>query len=221
MSLQTPILITGCARSGTSLTAGIINLCGAWGGDVAPANSNNKKGMFENKIVREQMIKQYLRSIGVDPLGQNPLPKITDIKPRPDWGQRFASIMQEQGYENGPVFYKGAKICLVWPVWGNAFPGSKYVIVRRKDDQIIKSCFKTGFMRAYRDVIGWQGWIDIHKQRFEEMALAGLQVKEFWPETVFEGNLEPLKELIDWLGLTWNEQAVQEFIDPSLYSRSK
>ena len=38
--MKDPILITGCARSGTSMIAGVINICGAFGGDMAGPNAN-------------------------------------------------------------------------------------------------------------------------------------------------------------------------------------
>ena len=43
--MKNPIIITGCARSGTSLTAGVINICGAGGGEMSGATIYNKKGM--------------------------------------------------------------------------------------------------------------------------------------------------------------------------------
>jgi hypothetical protein len=70
--MRPPILITGCARSGTSMTAGIVHICGAFGGRMSGPTPNNRKGMFENEEVRNQIVKPYLSSIGADPLGQKP-----------------------------------------------------------------------------------------------------------------------------------------------------
>lgn len=67
---KSPILITGCARSGTSMVAGVINMCGAFGGSMSGPNHNNAKGMFENARVRNNIVKPYLRQLHVDPLGQ-------------------------------------------------------------------------------------------------------------------------------------------------------
>ena len=50
---QSPILVTGCARSGTSLVAGIVNICGAFGGVTRPGNPANEKGLFENISIQE------------------------------------------------------------------------------------------------------------------------------------------------------------------------
>ena len=43
--IMEPILITGAARSGTSMSAGVVSLCGAWGGELSGPNVYNKKGM--------------------------------------------------------------------------------------------------------------------------------------------------------------------------------
>ena len=45
-----PIIITGCARSGTSMIAGIIHLCGAWKGNTSGPNKYNKKGNYNNSV---------------------------------------------------------------------------------------------------------------------------------------------------------------------------
>ena len=73
------ILITGCARSGTSMIAGIINMCGAFAGDTSGPNRYNQKGMYENAKIRNSIVKPYLREIGMDPKGQFPLPNVKTI----------------------------------------------------------------------------------------------------------------------------------------------
>lgn len=224
-----PILITGCARSGTSMTAGIIDICGAYGGAVCGPTRYNRKGQFENNIIRQSIVKPFLRDeLGVDPMGQHPLPRIEAVRhyvnqagDRGIWLQTIIrKTFAEQGYTDGPWYYKGAKLCLIWPVWNEAFPESKWVIVRRDDSDIIKSCLRTGFMRAFNTPKGWQGWIDHHKERFTEMQ-ERLQVREVWPKTFVNGDLSEIKDTVEWLGLTWNEDKVQEFIEPALWGARK
>ena len=147
--MKPPILITGCARSGTSLIAGIINICGAFGGIMSGPNSNNAKGMFENVNIRNGIVKKYYQSIGVDKLGQYPLPDINNLPIPPDWKEKVENVMLNDGYKDGLWMYKGAKMCQHWPVWNNAFPDAKWVIVRRKTPDIINSCIRTNFMRAF------------------------------------------------------------------------
>lgn len=214
---QSPILITGCARSGTSLIAGVISLSGAYGGKLLGPNPANAKGMFENSRIRESVEKTYLKSIGCDPKGQNPLPDTSNMPIPSDWKHRVDSIMLEDGYQSGPWFYKGAKMCLNWPVWSYAYPNAKWVIVRRRSADIATSCLNTSFMNAYSSHADWIKWVNHHEEKFVEMMQAGLNVKVIWPERLVKGNYEQVYELIEWLGLTWKPKEVIEFIEPKLW----
>lgn len=226
--MTAPILITGCARSGTSMVAGIINLRGAFGGIMSGPTRNNAKGMFENAKIRNDIVKPYLTSINADKMGQYPLPDIDNLPIPPKWGNRIEEIMKEQGYEDGPWMYKGAKMCLMWPVWNYAFPNAKWIIVRRRTGDIITSCVKTGFMSAFnnranqvavgaKDVReGWLWWVHQHEQRFIEMIQEGLNCKQIWPERMVDGDYSQIKEMLEWLGLEWGPE-ITEFIEPKLW----
>lgn len=231
--LNSPILITGCARSGTSMVAGGINLCGAFGGDMSGPNKNNMKGMFENHVIRNQLMKPYLKGIGADKLGQFPLPDINDLTIPSNWGDRVREVLTKQGLQKGtPWFYKGAKMCLTWPLWHHAFPDAKWIIVRRKTSDILNSCMKTSFMRAFTrsenqakvgakdEREGWLWWVHQHEQRFIEMITEGLNCKIVWPHRMVKGDYRQMMETIEWLGLKWNSE-VLSFIDPKLWHARK
>ena len=218
------IFVTGAARSGTSMTAGVINICGAWGGNMAGANHNNKKGMFENREIVNTMIKPLLIEVGADPMGQKPLPDIRDFEGinSVKWRIRFTEIMKGQGY-NGKdiIMYKGAKMCLMWTLWDRAFPNAKWVIVRRRSDDIISSCMRTGFMSRYKDRDGWQFWVREHVKRFTEMQENRLQIMEVFPQEMIDGHYTEMKSVIEWLGLDWNDKDVKDFISPELWSKER
>jgi len=229
---QAPILITGCARSGTSMFAGAINMCGAFGGEMSPPNRHNQKGMFENYKIRQNVVKPYLREIKADPMGQYPLPDVDNLWIPRKWKEQVEKVFVEQGYTKGPWFYKGAKMCLFWPAWHYAFPNAKWIIVRRRTPDILNSCQKTSFMRAFNqsDVrrkvnakderAGWLWWVHQHEKRFVEMIEAGLNVKQVWPERMVSGDYSQLYETLDWLGLNWKSD-VLNFIDPKLWHARK
>jgi hypothetical protein len=226
--MNEPILITGCARSGTSLVAGIINMRGAFGGVMSGPNSSNAKGMFENVRIRNDVVKPYFQSLGVDKMGQYPLPDIDSLPIPYNWRKRVENIMISEGYEGGPWMYKGAKMCLHWPVWHYAFPNAKWIIVRRKPTDIIRSCMRTGFMTAFNNKPnqirvgansaeeGWAWWIEQHKKRFIEMIEEGLNVKQIWPERMVQGDYTQINEMLNWLGLEWGPE-ITEFIEPKLW----
>jgi len=222
--MQPPILITGAARSGTSMTAGIVNICGAFGGVMSGPNQNNQKGMFENSAIRQNIVKPYLKGIGCDPLGQKPLPSNRQMfeatqEQAARWKERVEAVMKAEGYKEGPWFYKGAKSCLYWYLWHLAYPEAKWIVVRRDANDIARSCMRTSFMRAYRDVIGWLRWVEEHEKRFHQMHVAGLQIREVWPKKMIDGDFEEMKSAIEWLGLAWNENMIRAFVDPALYGR--
>ncbi len=226
--MQDPILITGCARSGTSMVAGAINICGAFGGNMSGPNKNNAKGMFENARIRNCITKPYLRDLGCDALGQFPLPDIDKLVIPYDWRNRIEQIMIEDGYKSGPWMYKGAKMGSFWPVWHYAFPNAKWIIVRRKSSDIVNSCVKTSFMRAFQneknqkavgvntEEEGWLWWVHQHEQRFVDMIQAGLNIKIVWPERMVTGDYQQIMETMNWLGLPWKSE-VLSFIDPRLW----
>lgn len=216
-----PILITGCARSGTSLFAGIVDICGGFGGNLYGPNKYNAKGMFENKNIRDIIEKGYLRSIKMDPLGQNPLPDTNNMLIPNNWKEQVHKVMLDEGYKDGPWYYKGAKACLIWPVWNFAFPSAKWIIVRRRSIDIVDSCLNTSFMNKYDSDEGWLSWIHHHEEKFIEMFQSGLNVKQVWPERLMKGNYEQSREAIEWLGLKWNRQKVVDHIEPKLWKAAQ
>lgn len=228
MQNYNPILITGCARSGTSMTAGVVHLSGAFGGTMSGATRYNQKGMFENSEIRNTIVKPTLKMMGYDPMGQKPLPDVRIfygiddlriLKIRKD----FMRILIHEGLrDDNTFFYKGAKLCLMWPLWNKVFPTAKWIIVRRDDYDIAYSCMRTGFMSAYNTVNGWLGWVNEHKKRFLEMKTTnGMQVKEVWPQRAINGDYSELEKVIEWLGLEWKEEEVKKFISPELWHLEK
>lgn len=197
--------------------AGILNKCGAFGGRLIGPNPFNKKGFFENGLIRQKVVKPYLSSIGADVMGQNPLPDVENLRPFPELRSVLERIMKEQGYCDGDWFYKGAKICLLWPLWAEAFPNARWVIVRRPDKDIVDSCLRTPFMFSFRDREGWQNWIDEHKKRFNEIKESEVcNEVEVWSNRIVKGDLLEIKKVVASLELKWNDD-VKKIIDPKIY----
>lgn len=222
-----PIIITGAARSGTSMTAGIIQICGAFGGDTQKPNKNNPKGMFENLVIRKQLIKPFLKSIGADPMAQRPLPKIQQLYDiiendefiGSNWYNRIYYVMQNQGYTTGHWYIKEPKICLIWPIFAEAFPKAKWVIVRRKDEDVINSCLRTGFMSKYNNYVGWYKWFQVHERRLQEILNSEYDSMEIWPQQLIDGDFNKMKSIINWLGLNWEEEEIKNFVDKNLWKK--
>jgi len=215
--MQEPILITGMARSGTSLIAGIIHYCGAWGGDMTGPTRNNKKGQFENNYLRDSVTKPALRAMGCDPLGQSKIPDTKTMLIDPNWRNRVLAAMHDQGLRDQLWMYKGAKMCLMWPQWNEAFPKAKWIIVRRDEASVIKSCLKTSFMRAYHNEAGWKKWCNQHILKFNEMLEAGLDISVVWSPRVMSGDFHEIRDAVEHVGLEWNEEKVRQFVTPEIW----
>lgn len=218
-----PILITGCARSGTSLTAGVVDICGGFGGNLCGPTNANKKGQFENRAVVNFAVKPFLRAIGADPMGQYPLPDINHIIIQKGdaefWRKKILRIFEVHGLtEHRRWYYKGAKMCLMWPLWHRAFPEARWIWVVRDSEGIVNSCMKTSFMHAFDNKAGWNWWIDQHNLRLKEMINApGLDLITTHPSKMIEGDFSEMKAAIQCLELTWRDRQVRDFITPNLW----
>ncbi len=232
--MQPPILITGAARSGTSLIAGAINICGAKGGTMMQVPAANPQGMFENKEVTDQCIKPWLEFHNADRKCQYPLPDpdSQDQKSGALWRQQIQEIMERQGVgPEDPWFIKSPKITWTWRLWAQAFPGADWVIVRRRREDVARSCCHVSFMREMQNPNvqgalrvssehdGWLWWVDQHVRVFEQIKRE-LSAWEIWPENMINGDYRALYSLIHHLGLQWTSQ-VLTFIDPKLWKARK
>lgn len=193
------ILVTGAARSGTTLTTAVLRACGA---SIGKVNSLN-----ENMSVREGIVKPYLRSIDADPQCQNPLPDPSRILPEeyPSWRQQVEEALA------GAEVYKGAKMCLMWEIWHHHFPDARWVIVRRDRDAVVASCMRTHFMHGYHSAEGWAGWYDAHMARIEEMK-AVVEYVEVWPKRFVQGDSVEMELAVEFCGYEWDEAAARACI---------
>jgi len=182
---HTPILITGCPRSGATTIAATINACGAFGGRMS------KRGMYCNDRISCEMVKPHLKH------------NISDI-----WEFRINNILIQQGYTGGPWMYKDSNNSLIWPVWHNVFPNAKWVIVRRRTSDIINSCMKTTYMTQHYTKDGWANFVHQYEDKFLQMVEAGLNCKFIWPERMVNGDYQQMREILNWLGLSWKNEVV-------------
>lgn len=222
-----PIIITGVPRSGSSMIAGVINRCGAFGGEMS-----GFKGINENDAVKETLEKIYLANIWADEMGQYPLPRKDKISIPLTWKESVDEIFERQGYDGGEWFYKSSRACLLWEIWHDAYPRAKWVIVRRRTSDIIESCKKTGYMKAFKDEKkckavgakteddGWLWMVHEYEKRFVEMITTGLNCKVLYPERLVYGDYSQLYDTLDWLNLKWTKD-IFDYIDPLLETSRK
>ena len=114
-----PVCITGMHRSGTSLVARLLQLCGLYLGpekDLLPASPDNLEGYWENtKFV--DLNDDVLRELGgawdlppVPPAGWFLEPRFTPLRVR-------AELLLEEFSDREPWGWKDPRNCLTLPFW--------------------------------------------------------------------------------------------------------
>ena len=214
MTEKAPIFVTGVERSGSSIVARILSICGAFTGEV-----NN---MHEN-IKMKGMLQEFIQENPNDEL----IP-VTDTLFIPvNWKKKVQSILESDGYSEGVWVYKDSKLTQTWPIWNYAYPNARWIIVRRRTGDVIQSCVKTGFMRMFKEEEnrervnvsteeeGWLWWVHQYEKRFVEMIESGVNCKQVWPERMVTGDYHQMYETLEWVGLQWNSR-ILETIDPML-----
>ena len=214
-----PIFILGLPRSGTSMIAGAIGLCGAWTGSTVQGSQANPKGFFEHIIIREDIIKRVLTGLGCDPLGVRKIPPIDLQGQIPKLADIIKTIIERDGYMGDrPWLYKDAKLTLIWPLFKSAFPSATWIVVRRDEEEFIESCLRTPFMRQHsQDRNFWEHFAGEYQARIEALKDSGANVLEISSRDIIKGNFSYLKELVEQLGLRYREKELKEFISPAYW----
>lgn len=223
---KTPILVTGAARSGTSMIARLLIESGAWGGTTEPADDENKFGFFENRLIRDGVMKTMLYMFKSDPVGISILPD-KDINPQPYVGLHavISRCLHNDGYKELPDgrkwLYKDTKLLLLWQIWNITYPDAIWVLVRRNREDIIKSCCKTSFMNSprfgKRDYAFWSDLVDEYLIRMDILKASVNNCVEVDSDDIINGDLTSIKVAIEKAGLEWNEDEMKSRIHPEVW----
>jgi hypothetical protein len=185
-------------------------------GETLKGNASNPTGYFENKALREGVLKAQLNQMGADPLGVRLLPPLSGQPLQPTLGAQVLTLLNQQGYrETGPWLYKDAKLTLLWPMWRRVFPRARWVIVRRRAEAIVDSCLRTDFMRQHSgDPAFWQQWVQAYQLRLDILKASGVWWRELEAERLIDEGPVALASLVKDLDLTWNAAAVESLVRP-------
>jgi hypothetical protein len=152
------VCIIGTPRSGTSLTARILNLAGVYLGpesEMRPAGAWNPKGFWENRHVVD-LNRRLLKSLGRD--GMEP-PRLPD-----GWAdsEALASEREEARTLLSETFdghqlwgWKEAGATLVLPFWQQLLPQMRYVICLRNPVDIVASADRIEGLNAAEALAAW------------------------------------------------------------------
>ena len=133
---MTAILITGMHRSGTSMVARMLNLCGVSLGDethLLGATQDNQAGFWENRHITHLNDKILNSALG----GWDFPPQKVLVRPE---FQQEAQRLLGQISNTGPTWaIKDARISLLPEFWRSMIPGARVVICLRDPYQVAAS----------------------------------------------------------------------------------
>ena len=226
LNSETPILITGLPRSGTSMTAGILAKLGVFTGPTVPGGRSNPKGFFENIVIREQIIKGVLKAGGFDPLGVRSLPP-HDFNDEIsfDDGKSLKEILHRiinaQGYSlNLPWLYKDAKLTLLWRIFNSQFPDALWIVVRRNRQNFIRSCLRTHFMVQHStEEDFWNNFANAYELRLEELIKTANRVVEVDTDTIIGGDFSAIETVCEKVGIDFSKNITAKFVSPEHWNR--
>jgi hypothetical protein len=175
--------------------------------------------MHENIRIRDKIIMPFMATQSLDIegmyVGENRLLH-TELIARP----RIRGVLSLEGW-NGlkQWMYKDRRVTLLWPVFDKMFPQALFVIVRRRDEDIINSCMKTAYMNRYVTNQQWQTMVDGYKSRFEEMK-RNVKCVEVFPDRMITGDYSQMKDIvITYTGCLWDEDKVKQYIEPRMWRK--
>jgi hypothetical protein len=224
MRLPDPILITSIPRSGSSMVAGVLSLCGIDAGQTINQDKSYTAHLYENQRIRGLVSFAFKENLS-DPQGQFPLPSKHFLLPEGFTARCFGTMLKEGVTDKW--FYKDNRLPLIWQDIHTSFPAAKWIVVCRNENSILDSCEKTGFMKAFSSsyvlqqigkdnaLQGWKWWLGQYQERLLEMQYA-LNIRFVYPEKMQHGDYTEIKSIVGWVGGKWNEEAVKNFIEPKL-----
>lgn len=211
--MNQPIFVTGIERSGSTLIAKILDICGVFTGSTST--------MYEHYGMNAMMDQFILsRATGL-------FPDLKDLNIPLNWRKEVDELLAVDGYKDGPWMCKNSKLGQIWPVWNYAYPNARWLIIRRRSGDIIDSCTKTAYMKLFKnqgnqnlvgvksEQEGWKWWIHQYEKRYVTMIESGVNCRVVWPERMVIGDYQQIYETLEWLGLEWSSKIV-ETIDPML-----
>jgi hypothetical protein len=201
-----PVLVTGLPRSATSMTMRMLHDHGLWLGDTVPGNRENPQGYFENRAIRDGIVKPLLSGMGVDPLGVRSLPPWDVLPPCPPLARQVARALRTDGHDGTrPWGFKDPKLSLLWQIFDRSYPQAIWVIVTRDRGKVIDSLCRTSFMaRHSTSPEYWQPFCNAYAHRLDRLRASGARVFDVDSDALSSGDFSQIRPVIEAAGLRFD-----------------
>lgn len=213
MILNDPILIASAPRSGSSMTAGILDTAGVFTGITKRGDEYNRKGYYENLII-DEVLGEYLKSCDKDNQGKKFQPLDIDEKFH-DFRDLILDLIESEGPTSEDWLVKSTKTAICRHIWRANFPSAKWVICRRERQLVVESMMRTPFMNAYDDEDNWNQMLNRYEYYFRDL-IDRCDAHEFNVDAAVNGSTEEIGRLLDYCEIDYSPVAAQSFIDRRL-----
>jgi hypothetical protein len=188
--LPPPIVVVGASRSGTSMTALLLEAHGVFIGRSRAPSPKNPRGFGENPDLFK--------------LAKSPCDAACLTR-------RARATLLRHGWSGGPWLVKhGVQF---WRSWLPLSP--RYVCVRRDVGRTVESQLR--WQPATKDREQRRALVTADHQRLDEVRDAHGGI-DFWPGEAV-GDVDRARQFIERLGLDFDPEAARLVIDPSLWDR--
>jgi len=226
--MQPPIIIAGMYRGGTSLATALFSLCGAWTGYTMEGNQFNPKGYFENESLKS-VLHTMLHMSGYNDSDDLPPEDLLHARIGTERLHHMLEILLlAEGYKEGPWVMKNPKIPFFWRYFDAIYPDAKWVIVRRDKQSVIKSMQRVNVLTIPPrslplDDAKLGRIVDGYDMRLDSITrqIPGDRLREISSDDLVSGKLDDLQEIIEWAGLDYNQDKIDDFIEPKYFSSSE
>lgn len=186
-----PIFVTGCKRSGLSMTCSILHLHGVWSGEVVAKKIH--KMTFSNW--------NFVKKILDSEIGDNE--KIR---------KKFLLNLISRGYRGeGCWLVKGEELVFFKKQLDEIFPECIWIFTERAFDEILNSRLKT---YPYKLLTEEKNKQDISRIQMEmEKYKCDKNVFVIHTSNFFRGNFSEIKKIIDMLELGWMGGVVKKLFE--------
>lgn len=212
-NIQRLVFIATCPRSGSSLLAGILNRCGAFGGDTIGRTKGNPKGQYENRAIGISCFVGTLEKYRTNParlleMAQNKrVPEIPGLK------RNLTYLLNAQGYRGGVAYYKGGPYSFLFDEVNRHFPSAIWLLPRRDSESIQKSLKK---LLPDRNT-DFAGEVSCYQAMQSYIKIASRNAHWVDMDRFMAGDWKQLQLLVNQIGLNWNEKEIQGWVDPGLW----
>ena len=220
VKIDTLILIPTCPRNGSSATAGIFDGLGAFSGNTVGVTLANEKGQFENQSIHSM----FQKEISVRGLAGNRetylalaksggMPKINNLR------AKLSFILEDQGYEGGPAFFKHANFMFHFREIERQFPDCIWVIPERDDEYVALSMGALGMFSTRKEALKV---IAIYRKCLELIKKECTNVYVIDTDKMIkEKDYSVIRPAIEASGLVWSDEFIEDWIDPSMFKTDR